>query len=122
VYFSVVPSDDWPIAVDARPSSPQRQSSLGTGEARSTDLGDEDEGEQTSYVHEKVQGKRLAGDEPSPKRKKTSSSSCHDEGGVSIGEAAPHQRQRMVVLDSSNDDEMVFPPSDHCDAATTYAC
>jgi len=46
---------------------------------------DRDEDERMLYVHEKLRGKRPAGEEPSPKRRKIVRSSCHEERSVSIG-------------------------------------
>ena len=63
-----------------------------------------------SYVHEKVWGKWLAEDKPSSKKKKTSSSSRREEGDVSIRSPAPHQRQKLVVLDLFDDDGVAMPP------------
>jgi hypothetical protein len=109
VHFSAMPSDDWPTIVDARSSSPQRQSSSGVDEERSYGPRGEEEGERTAYVREKLQGKRPAEDEPSSRRKKTSSSSRRDEEGVNIGGPTPQRRRRLVVSDSSDDDGAAIP-------------
>ena len=76
VYFLAEPSADWPRGVDARPSSPQHRASLGAGGDSSDDNNDEDGGEPTSDVHEKLRGKRLPSEELSLKRRKTIGSSC----------------------------------------------
>ena len=92
VYFSMVPSADWPRGVDARPSSPHRRTSLEFGGDSSADLDNGDEDERMSYVHEKLWGKRPASEEPSPKRRKTARSSRHEERPVTIGASAQPQR------------------------------
>ena len=64
--------------VDARPSCPQRRFSPKVGGDSTTDLDGEDEDERTPYVHEKLWGKRPAGEEPSLKRRKIAASSHHE--------------------------------------------
>ena len=54
VYFSTVPSADWPRGVDARPSSPQRRTRTKVGGESSANLDNGDEDERMSYVHEKL--------------------------------------------------------------------
>ena len=74
-------------------------------------LGGGDEDGRTSYVREKLRGKRPVEDEPYSKRRKTSSSCHHEEGGVNIGGPTPHRRRRMVVSDSPNDNGAPMLPS-----------
>ena len=87
-YFSAVLLMDWPRGVDARPSCPQCRASTEASGDSSDDNDDEDVGERTSDVHEKLWGKRLAIEEPSQKRKKTTGSSRREERQVNIGAPA----------------------------------
>jgi len=111
VYFSAVPSTDWPRGVDAWPSSPQHRASSEAGGDNSDDHNDGDGGERMSHVREKLRGKQPTDEEPSSKRKKTGGSSRREEQLVSIGAPTQHRRRQMVVLSSSNDDGPVAPPS-----------
>lgn len=70
MYFSSVPSEEWPRAVDARLSSPQHPSSLGTSEEGSDGPNDGVKDARTTNVREKLWGKRPAQEEPSLKRRK----------------------------------------------------
>lgn len=70
VYFSAVPSPDWSVSVDARPSGPQRRASSEASEDSSDDLGSEEEDEQTAYAREKHGGKRLADEDHLQKEEK----------------------------------------------------
>jgi len=97
VYFSAVPSADWPRGVDAWPSRPQRRSNLEASGDSSADLDDRDEDELTPYVHEKLRGKRPAGEEPSLKRRKTTISSRREERPITIGASAQPQRWQVVM-------------------------
>ena len=54
VYFSTMPSADWPRDVDAQPSSPQHRASLEAGGDSSDDHDDGDGGERTLHVCEKL--------------------------------------------------------------------
>ena len=54
----------------------------------SANFDDEDEDERTPYFYEKLQGKRLAGEEPSPKRRKIAGLSYREERPVTIGASA----------------------------------
>ena len=85
VYFSAVPSVDWPRGVDARSSSPRHRASAEAGGDSLADLNDEDEDERTSYAYEKLQGKWPAGEELSSKRRKMIGLSHREERLVSIG-------------------------------------
>ena len=62
-YFLAVPSIDWSRGVDARPSSLQHRASSEAGGDRSDDNDNEDGGERTSDVHEKLWGKWPASEE-----------------------------------------------------------
>jgi hypothetical protein len=93
VYFSAVPSEDWLVGVDARPSSPRHLASPKASEDNSDILGEGDEDERAAYVREKRKGKQLADEESSPKRKKSSGPSRSEERPVTIGVAAPHRRR-----------------------------
>ena len=75
MYFSVVPSEEWPRVVDARPCSPQHLTSLDADEEGFKHCGAADEDEQSTYVREKLRGKRPVEQEPSSKRRKTARSS-----------------------------------------------
>jgi hypothetical protein len=75
VYFLVVPMEEWPRAIDTRPSSPQHQTCSDADKEGSKHNGARDEDERTVYVCEKLWGKRPAKEEPSPKRRKIARSS-----------------------------------------------
>jgi hypothetical protein len=75
------------VGVDTWPSSPQHRAS----EDNSDILGKGDEDERAAYVREKRKGKRLANEESSPKRKKSSGASQSEVRPVTIGAAAPHR-------------------------------
>ena len=66
-----------------------------------------------SPVSEKIHGKRPAVDEPVQKRRKTTGSTTHKSGGISLGDDRTERPQRTVVLEWSDDDEnqTVHPPS-----------
>jgi len=83
-YFSAVPSMDWARGVDARPSSPQHRASSEASRDSLDDNDDQDGGERTSDVHEKLRGKRPTSEESSPKIRKTAGSSHREERPVNI--------------------------------------
>lgn len=85
MYFSVIPSEDWLSAVDARSSSPQCRPSTDVDDEGSDSHGAEGDDTQTEYVRKKLRGKRPADKEPSMKKRKTARPSRREEGPVSIG-------------------------------------
>ena len=82
MYFSGVPKGDWPPAVDARPPAQPEESSIGvSSESRGMDVG---RTESPPPVSEKIQGKRLAEDEPAQKKRKTRAAAPRKPGGISL--------------------------------------
>jgi hypothetical protein len=67
--------EEWPRAIDTWPSSPKHQTSSNANKEGWKHKGARDEDERTVYVCEKLWGKWLAKEEPSPKRRKTARSS-----------------------------------------------
>lgn len=57
MYFSAVPSKEWPCFVFAQLSSPQHQTNSDVDEEGSEQRGATDADERSSYVHEKLHGK-----------------------------------------------------------------
>jgi hypothetical protein len=106
----MVSSADWPRGVDARSSSPRRRASSETGGGSLDNLDDKDEDERTSYVCEKLYGKRPAGKEPSPKIRKTIGLSHREERPMSIGATVQPRRRQMCVSSLSDDDGPAAPP------------
>ena len=90
MYFSVMPSADWPRGVDAQSSSPQHWASSDVGGDTSDDHDDRDGGERRSHVREKLLGKWPTGEEPSSKRRKMGGLSRREKRPVSIGAATQH--------------------------------
>ena len=84
VYFLAIPSEEWPRAMDARPSSPQHQPSTDADEegSESQEAGGNDT--QTEYVREKLHRKRPTNEEPSTKQRKIARPSRGEEGPVNI--------------------------------------
>jgi hypothetical protein len=111
IYFSSVPSKDWPVGVDARPSSPRCQASPEASEESSGILGGGDENERTTHVREKHKGKQLIDEELSLKRKKSIGTCRREEGPVTIGATAPHRWWQMIVMSSSKDDGTEVHPT-----------
>ena len=81
-----IPSEEWPRAVDARPSSPQHQPSTNADEEGSESQEARGSDTRTEYVRKKLRGKRPADEEPSMKKRKIARPSRGEEGLVNIGE------------------------------------
>ena len=82
MYFSGLPRGDWPPAVDARPPTQPEGSYVGV----SSEFGSMNVGrtESPPTVSEKIQGKRLAEDEPAQKKRKIGASAPRKLGGISL--------------------------------------
>ena len=93
IYFLTIPSEEWPRAVDARPSNPQHQPSTDGDEegSDSQEAGGNDT--RMEYVREKLRGKRPTDKEPSSKQRKIARPSRGEEGSVHIG-ASNQPRRR----------------------------
>jgi len=103
VYFLGVPKADWPAAVDARPSPPPEDSSVGvSSESEDADI---DRVESPPPASEKVRGKRLAIDEPPQKKRKTAPAAPIKLGGISLGGDQATRTRRATVIEWSDDDE-----------------
>jgi hypothetical protein len=93
VYFSAIPSEDWPRAVHAQPSSPQRRASIDANDEGSDSLGAGVDDAWMEYVHEKLRGRRPTDKDPSAKKRKMARSFCGEEGTISIGDFAQPRRR-----------------------------
>ena len=71
LYFSTIPSEEWPRDMDARPSSPQHRPSTDADEEGSESQEARGNDTQTEYVRGKLRGKRPTDDKPSAKQRKT---------------------------------------------------
>ena len=109
MYFLGVPKADWPAAVDARPSPPPEDSSVGvSSESEDADI---DRVESPPPASEKVRGKRPAVDEPAQKKRKTAPAATIKPGDISLGgDQATRTRRAMVIEWSDDDEDPVAPP------------
>ena len=108
IYFSGMPRGDWPSTMDARPLAQPEESSVGvSSESRGMDVG---RMESPPPVSEKIQGKRLAIDEPAQKKRKTVATAPHKLGGISLGDDQTNRTRRTAVFEWSDDDEVLMAP------------
>jgi len=108
VYFSGVPKNNWPPAVDARPPAQPEESSIGiSSESGSMDVG---RTESPPLVSAKIQGKRPAADEPAKKKRKTAATAPRKLGGISLGDDQTNRTRRTTMFDLSDDEEILTDP------------
>ena len=90
-----VPRSDWPKVVDARPTTPPEEGAI----SASLEFEDEGAGQKESLprVSEKIQGKRVATDEPAQKKRKTVRLAACKSGGISLGGDQTTQTQSAAV-------------------------
>ena len=109
-YFSGMPRRDWPKAVDARRTTQPEEGAI------SASSESEDEGaswkEGPPPISEKVQGKRVATDEPAQKKRKTMGVAPRKPSGISLGGDQTTWMQSVAMSEWSDDDgALVAPPS-----------
>lgn len=95
MYFSDVPMEEWPAAVDMRPSSPRPQGSLTSSSATSSDVA-RGQRKRSPLVSTKAKGKKVVEGEPPTNKRKMGTSS---------------QPWRAMITEWSDDDGAPAAPS-----------